>query len=225
MPPPWLRQWRRAGLQFRLAPPGVAEGLQLPHDAHDNDARRLAATIAAADAAANLEQTLGALTSADEKALADARAELRRRLANDQIDAIAGADPLKRYAYGEALMHQVIEQLLGRPRDFALAAEAAERLLTQATALFSQHVIYGPPRFLQGVRRVERTSGGYRWTEAVVDEPAGSPIRLLEVVRFSTPGLDQAMLVEACTVRIPTLEEQGEVTLSGRLLPDSAQRI
>jgi len=121
-------------------------------------------------------------------------------------------------------MHQVIRQLPRRPREFALATEAADRLLTQATALFSQHVIYGPPRILQGVRRVERTSGGDSWTEAVVDEPAGPPIRLLEVVRFSTPGLDQAMLVEACTVRIPALDELGEATVGGRLLPDSAQQ-
>ena len=78
---PWLPQWRRAGHQFRSAPPGVADGLQLPHQAHDNDVRRLAAAIAATDAAANLEQTLAALTSADENALAGARAELRRRLA------------------------------------------------------------------------------------------------------------------------------------------------
>lgn len=212
------------GNQFRSAPPGVADGLQLPHQAHDNDVRRLAAAIAATDAAANLEQTLAALTSADENALAGARAELRRRLAGEQLAAIAGADPLKRYAYGDALIHQVIQQLPPRPREFALAVEAADRLLTQATALFSQDVIYGPPRVLEGVRRVERTSGGDGWTETVADEPAGAPIRLLEVVRFSTPGLDQAMLVEGFTVRIPTLEELGEVTLSGRLLPDSAQQ-
>lgn len=221
---PWLPQWRRAGLQFRSAPPGVADGLRLPRQAHDNDARRLAATIAAADAAVDLEQTLAALTSADEEALTEARAELRHRLAGDQVDAIAGADPLKRYAYGEALMYQVIQQLPRRPREFASATEAADRLLTQATALFSQHVIYGPPRILQGVRRVERTSGGDSWTEAVVDEPAGPPIRLLEIVRFGTPGLDRAMLVEGCTVHIPTLDEPGEATVSGRLLPDSDQQ-
>jgi hypothetical protein len=218
---PWLAQWRREGLQFRPAPPGVADGLRLPRQAHDNDARRLAAAIATAPASMNLEQALAALTSADEESLAEARAELRRRLASAQLDARAGADPLKRYAYGEALMHQVIQQLPPRPRGFALATEAADRLLTQATALFSQHVIYGPPRVLQGVRRVERTSGGDSWTEAVVDDPAGPPIRLLEVLRFSTPGLDQAMLVEACTVSIPTPEEPGEATVSGRLLPDS----
>jgi hypothetical protein len=218
---PWLAQWRRQGLQFRTEPPSVADGLRLPRQAHDNDARRLAAAIAAADASVYLEQTLAALTSADEESLTEARAELRRRLASDQLDATAGADPLKRYAYGEALLHQVIQQLPLRPREFALATEAADRLLTQATALFSQHVIYGPPRILQGVRRVERTSGD-SWTEAVVDEPAGPPIRLLEVLRFSTPGLDEAMLVEAYTVRIPAPEEPGEATVSGRLLPDSA---
>lgn len=221
---PWLPQWRREGLQFSPAPPGVADGLRLPRQTHDNDARRLAAAIAAADAAVNLDQTLAALTSADEESLTGARAELRRRLATDQLDATAGADLLKRYAYGEALMHQIIQRLPPRPREFALAAEAADRLLTQATALFSQHVIYGPPRILQGVRRVERTSGGDSWTEVVVDEPAGPPIRLLEVLRFSTPGLDQAMLVEACTVRIPTPDEPGESTVSGRLLPDSARQ-
>jgi hypothetical protein len=218
---PWLAQWRRQGLQFRPAPPGVGDGLRLPHQAHDNDARRLGAAIAAADASVYLEQTLAALTSADEGSLTEARAELRRRLASDQLDATAGADPLKRYAYGEALMHQVIQQLPPRPREFALATEAADRLVTQATALFSQHVIYGPPRILQGVRRVERTSGGDNWTEAVVDDPPGPPIRLLEVVRFNTPGVDEAMLVEACAVRFPTPEESGEATVSGRLLPDS----
>lgn len=163
-------------------------------------------------------------TPADGKALADARAELRRSFANELVDEMAGADPVQRPAYREAVMHQTIQQLPRGANELALAAEAADRLIFQGTALFSQLVIFGPPRVLQGIRRVERPSGGCGWAEVVVDYPPGPPIRLLEVIRFSIPGLDEAMLVEGFTVRIPTPEEPGEVTLNGRLLPGTAQR-
>jgi hypothetical protein len=176
---PWLLpQLRTAGLQFRPAPPGVADGLQIPHRIHDNNARKLAATLAATEVAVSLEQTLAGLTPADEKALAGARAELRRSFANQQVDGIAGSAPVKRLAYREAVMHQTIQQLPRKAREFALAAEAADRLIFQATALFSQLVIFGPPRVLQDIRRVERTSGGDGWTEVVVVHPVGAGNRV-----------------------------------------------
>ena len=80
--------------------------------------------------AASLEQSQAELTPADNKALTDARAELRRAFEDEHVHAIAGADPAKRFAFREAIMHQTIQRLPSRACKFALATDAADRLIT-----------------------------------------------------------------------------------------------
>jgi hypothetical protein len=218
---PWRPDLRRQGLQLTPAPPVIADLLGVAPQPLDQAIRAVGAVLADCPQVQALAQADTSLTDADGAALAAARDQTRSALRPEQIDAAAGELALDRLAYREAVVAEALDSLRDGARRYGDAFTAADRLVEQAAALFSQAVVNGPAPKLGPVLRAERLHGGHGWTQVVIPEPFGLFAQLGDVVLFDTPGLTDALHIEGVAEKF-TGERWGVATLSGYLLPDSA---
>ena len=218
---PWREDLRRQRLQFSPAPPSVPDLLHAPAQPLDEAARAVGSAVDRCPQAQELQQAHAALTADDQAALTTARAKARAALYTDRLQTEVGNDLDSRVAYRHAVLADTVNRLSGGARRYSDAFHAADRLLEQAAALFSQTVVNGPAPKIGPVLRGERLYGGHGWTEIVVPEWFGILGQLGDVVRFDTPALQDAMHVESFTHEFRQ-GGSGRATIRGRLLPDSA---
>ncbi|MCM3882239.1 hypothetical protein [Frankia sp. R82] len=219
---PWLHQLRAWQLHNQVNPPtipvlGVDQATQLEAGAH------LGAAIAASPPAIEVEAAWKSLTEIDKDQLR-ATSVAMQKVSYLEPNDVTGTDDFRGLAWAETILDEAIRSLTGRARVFTDALTAADRLIQQAAALFSQLIFYNQVRQLGQVFSVDLLDGADGWhtirsnSFILVDHP-----RLREILAFDYPYPRGVMLVAGIHEQLPFDNRQATLSVHGHILADSEE--
>jgi hypothetical protein len=144
----WTRQERAQGLQFQNPPPQIDQLLEATPTQQQqisHGMRAVAAAFERTEPWTRLDAATASLTDAARGDLAEARAEIARRLRDAEIDTHSQL-VLARFNFRVAVLADVLTGLFGAASDYATAFGAVNDLLeTAASDVFAELAVYGPP--------------------------------------------------------------------------------
>jgi hypothetical protein len=212
---PELRDWR---LHERDTPP-IMPFLSGQQEGQLRAGAALGAAIRASPAAARLDAAWRELHETDFHQLAGACTALDRTVHPIPAGQTDGHGDFLATGFCEAHLDAVLRPLRGPAKTFTDALNDAERLIQQASALFSQLVVYATIRAIDNVVLVEQFDGSTGWHTVRGDSPLPELVRQREIVSFDHPHPRGLMLVEGVTDHFSG--RHVTVTVAGRLLPES----
>lgn len=159
----WTPNERTRGLQFQPAPPGVGPVLGATEGQRrriDETARSLIAAFESTDEWTGLLAASDALNSDARAKLKNARAKLRKRLADDAVTTHEPKLAMPRDKYRQVVLTEEIETLAGAARDYADAFDAVDRLIeTSCSHVFGQLAAHGNPTTFTEIKDLDSEPG------------------------------------------------------------------
>jgi len=208
---PWLADRRGWQLQNQAQPPTMPF---LPDRSAQAEAgANLAAAVASSPAAAEVEHRWHALTAEDKRQMETASAAMQQARYPEPDD-VRGDEDFRQLAWSEYILDEALRSLPER---------AADRMIQQAAALFSQLVTFSQIRKLAHIGYVDQLDCPDRWYTVRSDSYLFEPIRIFEIIGFDHPYPHGVMLVEGTTEKLPIEPRPGSVTVRGRILADSEE--
>jgi hypothetical protein len=173
------------------------------------------------------EGTSATLDDDDIASLKDVRRDYRQRVSDDEIDAVAPDNLMRRHRFRDVMLAEAVDRAQDRSRDYLDAFAEVDGLLSAVVRVIEHGVVFGPPKVVGSV--VEGV-----WRAA----PFGKRVRLVTTAEdlFSfRPGLVEVssevstlggiVLGEHLSVSFEDMMTTARAALAGVLLPESADAV
>lgn len=216
---PWTLEERRWGLQYAPRPPELGKQLEAPiADDFGDAALDLAKAFKESTAWREFEEAHSALNLDAKQHLSFAKAELRRRVAPDRVDAHEEGRLQDRNVFREHETATIVDALAGRAGRYAHAFTAIDELLTLVLCdVFGELTCRGGTRELDVLDLVFPDARTVEFTNMDPDWHVNGG----EVVWLKSSAIRDAVRIEAAQFSFNQLESK--VTCRARILTGSGE--
>jgi hypothetical protein len=224
---PWMIPFRREAPQLRGSPD--FSPLNLPDGGAElsERVRALSDALKQTPQWSRLVSASASLTDADLEELKALRRHYRREVTDEHLDAVEPHNLMRRHAFREAALAEVLAEAKGRPDEYLQAFTGVDELLSALARVVEHLVVFGPPHkigsVVAGVWR--RAPFGQR-VRLVTDRDSRFMFgpKLLEV-RSEVPALGGVVLGERSKVNLADLMTSYSASTEGLLLPNSSHTL
>jgi hypothetical protein len=217
---PWLAARRKRQLHTKATPPTIPF-LEIAAATQLSVGARLGAAIASSPAAVEVDAAWRSLTTGDKAELRSVCATILRAQYPEPAD-VTGTEDFRELAWAMTMLDEAMRPLAGRAKKFTEALTAADRVIQQAAALFSQLIAYNEIRRLGRITLVEQPDGADGRTSVSSESLVLDHVRQFEILAFDHPYPRGVMLVDGVTETFGG-EPSHVTTVVGYILPESEE--